>query len=501
MKIVNPATAIYLRKSREDAELETINEGETLARHKKTLMGVAERQGLNVTKIYEEIVSGDSIDERPEVQKLINELLQNRYQNIVVMEIQRLARGNTKDQGIILEALEVSKAKIVTPEKTYDPNNEQDMEMIEFSLMLSRRELKAISRRMRSGYNTSVREGNYLASRRPYGYDIIKRGRRDRTLKPNDYEAEIVKKMFGWAYNENMGCGEIAKKLNEMNVPTDRGSEWIRQTVRSILTNVTYTGKIRWNKRTKSKEYVNGRITKTLHANKPSEVWIIDGKHPAIIDEKVFEEVQKHFKERVPTGSQVLRNPLAGLLRCKNCGKCLIYSGATKKGAQARYKHYESTQCKIKSTMYSTIISAVLSTLEDKVKDFEIEMNNFNPELEIAKYKETKAALETEAHKLEKKKVKLFDLFEDDIYTKDEFLERKTKIIERLSQINNLIYELKLPNENKFQLKVVKFKEVIESLKSEHININKKNQLLKSVIKQIDYTNTNGTPEIDILFK
>lgn len=98
MKIVNPATAIYLRKSREDAELENINEGETLARHKKTLMGVAERQGLNVTKIYEEIVSGDSIDERPEVQKLINELLQNRYQNIVVMEIQRLARGNTKDQ-------------------------------------------------------------------------------------------------------------------------------------------------------------------------------------------------------------------------------------------------------------------------------------------------------------------------------------------------------------------------------------------------------------------
>lgn len=109
MKIVNPATAIYLRKSREDAELETINEGETLARHKKTLMGVAERQGLNVTKIYEEIVSGDSIDERPEVQKLINELLQNRYQNIVVMEIQRLARGNTKDQGIILKALVLDK--------------------------------------------------------------------------------------------------------------------------------------------------------------------------------------------------------------------------------------------------------------------------------------------------------------------------------------------------------------------------------------------------------
>ena len=59
---------IYLRKSRADVEAEKLGEGETLARHKKILTELAARKGLYVEKIYEEIVSGETIEARPEIQ-------------------------------------------------------------------------------------------------------------------------------------------------------------------------------------------------------------------------------------------------------------------------------------------------------------------------------------------------------------------------------------------------------------------------------------------------
>lgn len=500
MKIINPASVIYLRKSREDSDLELIHEGETLARHKKRLLAVSEKLGLNVTKIYEEIVSGDSIDERPQVQKLINELLQNKYQNVVVMEIQRIARGNTKDQGIVLEALEMSKAKIVTPERVYDPTNEQDMEMIEFSLMLSRRELKAISRRMRSGFNTSVHEGNYLAPVPPYGYDIWKRGRRDRILKINEHESEIVKKIFKLSHEENMSLGEIARTLNNLNIPTRLNAKWQTSSVRSILTNITYTGKIRWNYRNKKKEYIDGKIQKKVRANDPKDVWVIEGKHKAIIDDEVFVEVQKQFKNRVPTGSKTLKNPLAGLLRCKECGLGIALK-PVKNTYSNRYGHNERMGCTVKSCLARVVVAEVLDALQNKVKEFEIELKGYNPQIEKDNYLSSKKILETEAEKLEKKKLKLFDLFEDEVYTKDEFLDRKGKIIDRLSQIYSSISELTVPNENLYELKIVKFNEVIASLKSDHVPVVKKNALLKSVIDRIEYTNTKDIPEVDIFFK
>ena len=65
--------AMYLRKSRADAQAEKLGEGETLARHKKILTELAARKGLYVGKIYQEIVSGETIEARHEIQQLIKD--------------------------------------------------------------------------------------------------------------------------------------------------------------------------------------------------------------------------------------------------------------------------------------------------------------------------------------------------------------------------------------------------------------------------------------------
>lgn len=92
---------IYLRKSRADLELEARGELETLARHEKALLELAERQHLDVEKIYKEIVSGETIASRPEMRRLLEEVENGQWDGVLVMEIERLARGDPIDQGVV----------------------------------------------------------------------------------------------------------------------------------------------------------------------------------------------------------------------------------------------------------------------------------------------------------------------------------------------------------------------------------------------------------------
>ena len=110
----------YLRKSRADAEAEARGEGETLERHRKILFDLAKRLHLDVTKEYAEIVSGETIASRPVVQELLADVEQGLWNGVLVVEVERLARGDTIDQGIIAQTFKFSDTKIITPMKTYD---------------------------------------------------------------------------------------------------------------------------------------------------------------------------------------------------------------------------------------------------------------------------------------------------------------------------------------------------------------------------------------------
>ena len=98
------AYLIYLRKSRADTEAEARGEGETLARHRTALLSLARRMGLEIGGIYEEIVSGETIAARPQMQRLLAEVEAGQWQGVLVMEIERLARGDSIDQGIVAQA-------------------------------------------------------------------------------------------------------------------------------------------------------------------------------------------------------------------------------------------------------------------------------------------------------------------------------------------------------------------------------------------------------------
>ncbi|MGL5515083.1 MAG: recombinase family protein, partial [Sporomusa sp.] len=158
---------IYLRKSRADRDAELHGAGETLKRHETALLELAKQMKMNITQIYKEVVSGETISARPEMQKLLEDVRAGKPDGVLVMEVERLARGNTIDQGTVTEAFKIGNVKIITPTKIYYPENEFDEEYLEFGLFMSRREYKTINRRIQRGRAASVLEGKWIPSTAP----------------------------------------------------------------------------------------------------------------------------------------------------------------------------------------------------------------------------------------------------------------------------------------------------------------------------------------------
>ena len=216
--------AIYLRKSRTDMEAEARGEGETLVRHEKILLDLAKQKGIKIGKIYREIVSGETIEARPEVQKLLADVKKSIWKGILVVEVDRLARGDTEDQGTVAKAFKISNTKIITPMKTYDPNDEFDEEYFEFGLFMSRREYKTINRRLQRGRVSSVNEGKYVGSVAPYGYERVKiKGDKGYTLRKNSEANTVTGILSNIVYTTNAPLFSEESKVmvdNQEIIPT-----------------------------------------------------------------------------------------------------------------------------------------------------------------------------------------------------------------------------------------------------------------------------------------
>ena len=501
--------AMYLRKSRSDIEAEQFGEGETLSKHRKILTDLARRNGHKIMETYEEIVSGESLADRPEAKRLIKDVNKKLWKGVYVMEVERLARGDTKDQGIVSESFKYSKTLIITPTKTFDPDNVFDEEYFEFGLFMSRREYKTIQRRLHAGMMQSIKDGNYMGSIAPYGYDIDMRRRNDRTLKPNE-NAENVRMIYDWFINERLTCGQIARRLSKRGIPTKTGkSEWHRGTVQDILKNVLYTGKIQWYKRKITKEFDGEKLVKRKKRVDADNQILIDGRHPAIIDMETFEKAQSLFTGQIPVKAMTtVVNPLAHLLVCKHCGKAITLQNHKTRGNKPRYMHRPSATCKVKSSEYEKVLDAVIEALLKAVDDFEFKINN-NNDAEIRETKEkTIKRLSVEIDQLEKQRTGLFDKLERGIYTDEEFLERKATLTKRIEDLTEELFSEKrsVPDEIDYVETVYTYRRIIESLKDSSINARHKNNLLKDIIKKIEYdcidlgARRGGTLLLDVHF-
>src|SRR5690606_1642859 len=108
------------------------------------------------------------ISERPEMLDLLADVEEEQWDGVLVVEVERLARGDTMDQGIVAQAFKYSNTLIITPMRTYDPQNPDDEEYFEFGLFMSRREFKTITRRLQGGRKDAVEDGRFPGNVAPY---------------------------------------------------------------------------------------------------------------------------------------------------------------------------------------------------------------------------------------------------------------------------------------------------------------------------------------------
>lgn len=493
--------AMYLRKSRKDDYNEDISE--VLARHKTTLTALAKNMHLHVTKIYQEVVSGENISNRPEVQNLLRDVEKGLYAGVLVMEVERLARGDAIDQGIIQRTFFVTGTKIVTPMKTYDPLNEFDEEYFEYGLYRSRSEYKTIRRRINAGRMHSVKEGKWIASTAPYGYERKKLEKeRGYTLIKVPEEAEIVELIFDLYINgmngEIFGAGKISNYLDAMGIKPRISKHWSSATIRDMLKNPAYIGKVAWGREKDVKFVENGKIiTKRI---KQDDYMLYDAVWDDIISCESFEKAQQIMKSHVKPAvkkTDKLANPLSGIVYCEKCGRLMTRLGPNK------HCKFDTLRCMTKGC---DNISAPIYAIEYEIVSFlkswiTEQAITFQGNESISDKKNTElltkqlALANQELFELNKQLEKTYDLLEREIYTEELFTQRNKTISENIKtiqkQVRHYESELKQLSENEKKrtlwlpksIKLINAYDVTDSAEL-------RNNLLKQLIYRVTYLKT-----------
>lgn len=401
---------MYLRKSRaeEHRSLE-----ETLSKHRAALTAFARRQGLTITDVYEEVVSGESLFARPQMLRLLEAAGAGRYDAVLCMDMQRLGRGGMYDQGFILDTLKESGTLIITPERTYDLAAELDEQAAEMETFLSRSEYRMIAKRLRRGTLQAVQNGAYLAAA-PFGYRKARAGRLS-TLEIVPEEAECVRYIFR-LYAGGSGCTRIEEAVNAMGWRGRRGSRFNRSTIRLILSNPVYIGKIRWNRTETVRSGVGVERTKRVVLSPPDKIWLLEGRHPPIVSQELWDAVQARRAERsVCVDNHRAACPLAGLVRCARCGRNLIYQGKNK---GVPYLRCPTKGC-CAGAKYDLVEQALLARLEGLMESVPVSAPPDGPELAAVR---RRTALQFA--RLAERRERLYRLVEEGVYSPTLFSQR-----------------------------------------------------------------------------
>ena len=374
----------YLRKSQSDDPTLTVEE--VLEKHESIIDEWTERflgGKLPEQNKFREIVSGETMKERPGIQQILRMIESQQYKAVIVVEPQRLTRGDGEEIGRLMKLFKYTDTKIITPMKIYDLRNEFDWDAFKRELERGNDYLEYTKKILNRGRLVSVSQGNYIGNNPPYGYekDTIMDGKRKcPTLKIKPSEAEVVQMIYNMYVNENMTVNAICKRLDALGVKARKSKYWSTAAVRDMLTNIHYIGKVKWNWRKTITIVEDGEIKKTRPKNKIGEFLVYDGRHPAIITEELFNAAQVKHGNNVKVKSDVkMRNMFAGLVYCQ-CGRAMILRIHRNKAGEyicaPRLMCSDQVHCGTGSCEYAEMIDKVREVLEDCIEDFEIRLSN-----------------------------------------------------------------------------------------------------------------------------
>lgn len=487
----------YLRKSRADDPLLSVEE--VLSKHETLLNEWMEKNlpsPIPAENRLKEVVSGESIADRPEFQKLLKAIESPKIKAVLVVEISRLGRPDMEEIGKITKIFRYTDTLVITPMKTFDLKNEYDRDMFERELKRGNEYLEYTKKLLSRGRELSVRSGNYVCSKPVYGYDkitIMDGKRKCPTLAINEEQANIVRMVFTSYVNENIGTQTIANRLNDMGVKPPRAKLWSADAIRDMLENPVYIGKVRFNQRKAILVVDNGEFRKTRQKTTDEEYILSEGKHEAIISEELFNEAQaKRGRSHRTCANKELRNPIASLLYCE-CGRAMSYRQSTRGNLQYReprlvcngQKHCGNGSCSVPELM-----DFVTELLREKIDEYEIEAQKGNAGSHAFHEKQVKS-LEKKLADIASKELALWEaqLDTENRMPQHVFQSLTNKLLKDREETETALSKTRelLSAPVNFEIKRVTLQKALDALLDDEVSTAEKNRFLKACISRITY--------------
>lgn len=492
---------LYLRKSRADDPNETVEE--VLSKHEARLQAFMERTyGFRIPEenIYREVCSAESIAEREKIKEVLLRIEDPEIAGVVVADVPRLSRGDLGDCNTIINSFRYSKTLVVTDTMTFDLENKRDRQYFQDELLRGAYYLDYVKEVLRAGRINSIQnKGSYIAPRSPFGYTKIKIGKNP-TLEPNK-DADIVRLMFEWYVNEGLSFYQIACKLNDMSISAPMGSKWQKDTIKKILRNPSYDGKVTWGATKETTLVQDGELVKKRLSQK--DYILANGIHPAIVDHDIFVKAQdKMARNANPPSAKAgfeLKNQFAGILRCAKCGKMMVYHPY--KTAENRLECRDKVLRCGKSVKVSEVEKAIIMALEQaELPKLEAKLKNDDGNAFKIK-KSLLANLEKELEEYKVQEEKQYEFLETGRYTEEVFDKRNAILRDKMEACKSKIREaqLSMPKQIDYGEKIVSLKNAIEALKS-NVSPAEKNKLLKAIVERIDIETWGTNKRNDVHF-
>ncbi|MCH5185983.1 MAG: recombinase family protein [Oscillospiraceae bacterium] len=396
----------------------------------------AQKTGDKLIELYaDEGISGKSLKKRDSFLKMLDDSGKGGFDYVAVKDISRFAR-NTGDFLYGIRTLRQNGVDV-----KFLSNNQTVLGESEFVLTvfaaLAQQESENLSKRVIFGKKQNAKKGR--VPNNIYGYD-----KQDTyTLTVNEKESSIVKLIFKW-YTEGYGTRHIAMKLNEMGIPTKKNAKWISKTIRRILQNSIYIGKL-INNKSVTKDFLSG-----TRENIPPEEWYIhDRPEYRLVSDDEFYIAQERliqrreqYKNENPGNRYSNRHIFSNLIKCGECGKSFNAKVYHWKNTYVRYRccihnNGGNIMCKNSVTideqkLLEEVKKYLFNIIEDKnsfAEKLKEEYKQKNCNIDVSQFEKVK-------QNLMKRKDKFKEMYVSGVISMAELKKEMSDIEEGLSNIN-----------------------------------------------------------------
>ncbi len=471
---------LYIRVSTDD-QLELSPDAQ-----ERLLLEYAHKNDILVSKehiFHENGISGRKADKRPAFQQMIALAKSNEHpiDVILVWKFSRFAR-NQEESIVYKSLLKRNNVDVVSiseplPDGMIGSLVERIFEWMDeyYSINLSVEVTRGMTENaLRGGYQGSM----------PFGY--IHTGHKEVPVIDEE-QARIVREVFDMFLNGSTFT-QIARWLNNQGVKSTRGGKFENRTVRYMLQNPFYVGKVRWN-------YYDRKNSKYKSTD---EVIIADGKHEPIISQDVWDGVQAkintHIREYKPRDVSTCKHWLSGMVQCSSCGASLGYC---KSGHYFNCYKYTKGLCEHSHFITEkSLVENVIAGIETKLdsRDFY--------DVHIVRTSDNSSQIDILRKKIDKLNIRLIkakDAYMDGIDSLEEYKENKTKIQKEIESLQNDIVELSsakiedISNEELVRKMTDSINASLSVIKDENSDYVEKGNALRRIVEKIVYDKENNS--------